>query len=220
VRADLAVEAAIRTGRADDLTRRTLQAALELIEKLEAEGRGGICVSVNLNEAQLMAPGFLAIFDEVFGEADQASGLIVEMMEGDYLGSRALTDIIAALRARRSALAIDDFGRGHSSLLRLFAMPSHIVKLDRALLQYREQDPGLLAGMISALGAGGRLVVVEGVETEEDAEFLRRTGAGLAQGYHFARPMPLEEALHAVVAAGHGDEPPICQPRTGARSIS
>lgn len=220
VRADLAVEAAIRTGRADDLTRRTLQAALELIEKLEAEGRSGICVSVNLNEAQLMAPGFLTIFDEVFGEADQASGLIVEMMEGDYLGSRALTDVIAALRARRSALAIDDFGKGHSSLLRLFAMPSHIVKLDRALLQYREQDPGLLAGMISALGAGGRLVVVEGVETEEDAKFLRSTGAGLAQGYHFARPMPLEEALHAVVVAGHDGEPPICQPRTGARTIA
>ena len=218
VRADLAVEAAIRIGLAGDLTRRTLQAARDVIGQLRAHDRGGICVSINLAEAQLTAPDFVEIFDEVFDGADKASGLIVEMLEGDYLGSRSLADIIADLRHRRSAIAIDDFGKGYSSLLRLFAMPSNIVKLDRSLLHYREKDPRLLGGMIAALSSGGRLVVVEGVETEEDARFVRDAGAGLAQGYFYARPMPFDEAICAACAVPVAmEDQPICDTRAGGR---
>lgn len=218
VRADLAVEAAIRIGLAGDLTRKTLQAARDVIEQLRANDRGGICVSINLAEAQLTAPDFVEIFDTVFDSPDMASGLVVEMLEGDYLGSRSLSDIIADLRHRRSAIAIDDFGKGHSSLLRLFAMPSNIVKLDRSLLHYREKDPRLLGGMIAALSSGGRLVVVEGVETQEDARFVRDAGAGLAQGYFYARPMPIGEAVHAACIAPAGTEDqPICDTRFDSR---
>jgi cyclic di-GMP phosphodiesterase Gmr len=200
VRADLAVEAAIRLGLITDLTRRTLLAARDLLDTLKAAGRDGIRVSVNLNEAQLSAPDFLSVFDEVFAVDTGAQGLIVEMLEGDYLNSRPLSHALAALGERQVAFAIDDFGKGYSSMLRLFSMPLNIVKLDQSLLHFREEDPHLLEGMIAALSSGGRTVVVEGVETETDAAFVRGTGTTLAQGYFYARPMPLDEAVRAVCA--------------------
>jgi diguanylate cyclase (GGDEF)-like protein len=200
VRADLAVEAAIRLGMITDLTRRTLQAACDLLDTLRRKDRGWICVSVNLNEAQLSAPDFLSVFDEVFPAETGAQGLVVEMLEGDYLNSRSLSQALSGLRERRVAFAIDDFGKGYSSMLRLFSMPLSIVKLDQSLLRYREEDTRLLDGMIAALSSGGRRVVVEGVETAEDAAFVRETGARLAQGYFYARPMPMEEAVHAACA--------------------
>jgi diguanylate cyclase (GGDEF)-like protein len=200
VRADLAVEAAIRLGLITDLTRRTLLAARDLLDTLKAKGRDGIRVSVNLNEAQLSAPDFLSVFDEVFPVETGAQGLIVEMLEGDYLNSRPLSHALSALGERQVAFAIDDFGKGYSSMLRLFSMPLNIVKLDQSLLHYREEDPHLLVGMMAALSSGGRTVVVEGVETETDAAFVRGTGTRLAQGYFYARPMPLDEAVRAACA--------------------
>lgn len=219
VRADLAVEAAIRLGLITDLTRRTLQAACDLLDTLGRKGRDGICVSVNLNEAQLSAPDFLAVFDEVFPAETGAPGLVVEMLEGDYLNSRPLSQALSALRERQVVFAIDDFGKGYSSVLRLFSMPLNIVKLDQSLLRYREEDPRLLEGMIAALSSGGRRVVVEGVETAEDADFVRETGARLAQGYFYARPMPMDEAVRAACAMPRppGADPPLRAAQETAR---
>ena len=100
-------------------------------------------------------------------------------------------------------LALDDFGAGHSSLAHVVKLPVHRVKLDRSTIERLPDDPRAYAVLRSTLAMARGLeleVVAEGVETEAQAEALRRLGCHVAQGWLVARPMP-PEALRDWCAA-------------------
>ncbi|GAA5783877.1 diguanylate cyclase [Chitiniphilus shinanonensis] len=106
--------------------------------------------------------------------------------------------VIAALESLRAlgiSVAIDDFGTGYSSLAQLRALPIDRLKIDRAFVdEIRDGKGGLFAETIVTLGKKlGLRLIAEGVETPEQAGFLRALGCGEAQGFFYARPMPLEE---------------------------
>lgn len=195
VRPDLAVETAIRMGLTDDLTSRTLRAAHQMIETLRKAGNTGTKISINICEAQLFSTEFLSLFEGIFTEEVHRERLIIEVLENDYLKSEKSSRVIYELKARKVEIALDDLGKGFSSLERLFVLPTNIIKLDRCLMKHREHAPELLAGLISALSSNDRTVIVEGVETDEDAQFIRQIGNVFVQGYFYARPMPAETAL-------------------------
>ena len=104
----------------------------------------------------------------------------------------------SALRHLRSAgntIAIDDFGTGHSSLSKLATFPIDRLKIDRSFLhdiKHAEDDAPLLAAMIALAHRLGLQVTAEGIETEEQLAFLRRTGCDWGQGYLFGPPIPPE----------------------------
>jgi diguanylate cyclase (GGDEF)-like protein len=121
--------------------------------------------------------------------------LTVELTESGFIEdpTRALRmlDAIAALGV---SLSIDDFGTGYSSLSQLVRMPVHEVKIDRSFVQGLESDPEFAPVVRSAIDMGhglGLKVVAEGIETEEAAVRLREFGCDIAQGYLYAKPMPL-----------------------------
>jgi len=90
-------------------------------------------------------------------------------------------------------LSLDDFGTGYSNLSRMLSMPVSIIKFDRSLLlKAFETEKGRimferLAGMVHAVG---RRIVCEGVETAEQAEFVKANRIEYIQGFYYARPMP------------------------------
>lgn len=89
-------------------------------------------------------------------------------------------------------LAIDDFGSGHSSLMRLKQLPVHCLKIERALVSGipTEVDDQAICQAVVALGHGlGVRIVAEGVEREEQASFLRSIGCDELQGYLYGRPV-------------------------------
>ncbi|WP_207539729.1 putative bifunctional diguanylate cyclase/phosphodiesterase [Sabulicella rubraurantiaca] len=105
----------------------------------------------------------------------------------------AVAQTVAALREAGVVLALDDFGAGHSSLAHVVKLPVHRVKLDRSTIERLPDDPRAYAVLRSTLAMAHSLeleVVAEGVETEAQAEALRRLGCHVAQGWLVARPMP------------------------------
>jgi diguanylate cyclase len=94
-------------------------------------------------------------------------------------------------------VAIDDFGTGYSSLSYLERFPVDSLKVDRSFIGSLGRDPGatvLVRAMIDLAHALGSRVIAEGVETDEQLRRVRELGCDLAQGYHFSRPLPGEEA--------------------------
>ncbi|MEA3196443.1 MAG: hypothetical protein QOF32_495 [Gammaproteobacteria bacterium] len=121
--------------------------------------------------------------------------LTLELTESGFIDdpARALRvlDSIAALNV---GLSIDDFGTGYSSLSYLARLPVHELKIDRSFVQGLESDPEFAPVVRAAIDMGhglGLKVVAEGIETEAAAARLRDFGCDVAQGYLYAKPMPL-----------------------------
>ncbi|MGA2534657.1 MAG: EAL domain-containing protein [Terracidiphilus sp.] len=110
-----------------------------------------------------------------------------------------IDDVIAKmteLRAHGLSFSLDDFGTGYSSLSYLKRLPLDQLKIDRAFVRDILEDvsSGAIAQTIISLGkAMGLSVVAEGVETEEQRDFLMGLGCSCFQGYLFGRPLPVKE---------------------------
>jgi EAL domain-containing protein (putative c-di-GMP-specific phosphodiesterase class I) len=137
-----------------------------------------------------------------------AAGIQASLIELEITESQLMQDpahAIRVMRALRDAgmrIAIDDFGTGYSSLAYLTRFPVGSLKIDRSFVASVNDDPSAAAivrTIIEMAHTLGFTVVAEGVETEAQAEYLRRHGCEQGQGYLFARPMPAAE-LAALLA--------------------
>lgn len=109
------------------------------------------------------------------------------------------SQLLSSLRELGISLAIDDFGSGHSSLMRLKQLPVHCLKIERALVRDipSDQDDQAICRAVVALGHSlGVRIVAEGVEREEQASFLRSIDCDELQGYLFGRPIAAGEFKH------------------------
>ncbi|MCZ8315115.1 bifunctional diguanylate cyclase/phosphodiesterase [Phreatobacter sp.] len=155
-------------------------------------------VSVNVSPTQFRRSDFIAQVKAALADSGlPPERLVLEITEGvmieDTEHARAVTHELRALGVK---IALDDFGTGFSSLSYLRRFNLDALKVDRSFVA--DLDSGVEAATILHcvvnLGrALGLKVVAEGVETAEQARFLRAAGCGLMQGYHLARPMPVDE---------------------------
>ena len=103
--------------------------------------------------------------------------------------------ILARLKEQGVRIAIDDFGTGYSSLAYLKRYPVDVLKIDRSFVNDIGRDPDdesiveTIIGMAMNLGLE---VVAEGIETREQAEFLKSKGCHIAQGYYYSHPVDVE----------------------------
>jgi len=123
--------------------------------------------------------------------------MTLEVTESGFIEDpdRALK-MLESLAALGVRLSIDDFGTGYSSLSYLARMPVNEVKIDRSFVQGLDSDRDFAAIVRAAIDMGHSLdlkVVAEGIETEEQANRLADLDCDLAQGYLFAKPMPVTE---------------------------
>lgn len=169
-----------------------------------------LVVSVNLSMAELEDP-------DLVGDVEQAlhkSGLAPERLHLEVTESVLGTDPELAARVLTQLhdlgvwLAIDDFGTGNSSLTALQRFPFQVLKIDRSFVNgigVRSKDDTIVTATLALAHGLGLSVVAEGVETHEQADFLRSGGCEELQGYLFGRPAP--EALIAPLLEGGGVKP-------------
>jgi diguanylate cyclase (GGDEF)-like protein/PAS domain S-box-containing protein len=152
-------------------------------------------VWVNLSARQLTAdPMLVETVARTLREGDPRVTLGVEITEDALISDPATaTATTIALRALGVRVSIDDFGTGYSSLSYLKQFPAQALKVDCSFVSGLGADAKDTAIITAVLGLGRALgldVVAEGVETAEQAAILRCLGCSIAQGYHFARPLP------------------------------
>lgn len=126
----------------------------------------------------------------------------LEITENIFLkGLDRLLDFINSLRNRGFLISIDDFGSGYSSLNLLKTLPIDILKLDKEFFMKNRmeyKDKVVINSIIQLAKGLGLKVVSEGVETLEQAKFLKESYCDIVQGYFFYQPMPMEEFVKLI----------------------
>jgi diguanylate cyclase (GGDEF)-like protein/PAS domain S-box-containing protein len=188
------------TGLIDTLGDWALRATCGQIRAWRLSGHEPPPVAVNLSAGQFHQ----AELATKLAEAVRESGLEPGCLEIEVTESVLMKDADRALGTLRELktmglrIAVDDFGTGYSSLAYLRRFPFDSLKIDRSLVSevVDSSDAASIALAIMALARNLDLVTVaEGVETEEQASFLREAGCRTLQGYLFSRPKPPDELL-------------------------
>lgn len=137
-----------------------------------------------------------------------AERLCLELTEGIMLnGNDQQIARVNSIKALGVNVSIDDYGTGYSSLLYLKRYAPASLKIDKAFVSDLESNPNSVAIVTTTLAMAAALgieVVAEGVETQAQADFLRRAGCQYAQGYIFSRPLA-EEAARRYMDMGRSD---------------
>lgn len=188
------VNAARAVHLSEQFTARIARDACLLVRRLPELGLPDVTVALNVSPREFALYSVACMLHRVTTEHGVSpASLEIEITEETILDP-ALAD--AQLKLMEEAgykLAVDDFGMGHSSLAYLIGLKVDRLKIDRSFVNdvaRSETNQKLISTMVSLGQSLSLEIVVEGVETPEDAAILARLGCGTAQGYLFARPMP------------------------------
>ena len=164
------------------------------------EHQAPLYLSVNISHSELMANDFV---EQVINACDIAK-LSYNRIQLEITEHAILNDFDGAviqlrrLHDKGVRIAIDDFGTGHSSLQYLHKLPVDVVKIDQTFIRNIHQSAELNAdiqGIIALSHELGKLITAEGIETFEQAEFLRKENINTGQGWYYGKPMDIKTLL-------------------------
>ncbi len=162
-------------------------------------------VSINLSSQQFSHPRFLLSISQSL----MKSGLDPKFLEIEVTESLAMEKIeetkdkLQELKKLGVGVTIDDFGTGYSSLSYLKRFPVNKLKIDKSFVRHslkNSQDATIIRAIISLAHTLNLKVVGEGVESEEQFDFLRDEGCEFIQGYYLSEPLTAEEYTNLLLA--------------------
>lgn len=162
-------------------------------KKWQDAGLPKLPVSVNVSAVQFKHPQFVQMVQNVL----EQTGLAPEYLELEVTESLLNTPLfimekLETLQKKGITLSIDDFGTGYSSIYYLKELPLQVLKIDRTFVRETPgslRDSSLLVSIIQLGKSLGMTVLAEGVETEDQFNFLRDNGCDQIQGYYYSRPL-------------------------------
>jgi sensor c-di-GMP phosphodiesterase-like protein len=166
-------------------------------------------IALNLSAEDLHSMGTVDLLLDLKRATGAGPGnIVIEATERGFMQGDLAHSVIAALRANGFQLAIDDFGTGYSCLSYLQSFKVDYLKIDKVFVDTITTDAPASHVVAHIIGLGRALgikMIAEGVETEEQAMFLRSRGVQYAQGWLFGKPMPFHAfanqlAPHAAAA--------------------
>ena len=186
------------TGFIEELTAWVINTACRQIRSWRLAGATVPPIAINISGRHFSRGGLVQMIEDALDRYElQGPALEVEVTEGMFIQQAELAaQTIREIKALGVSIAIDDFGTGYSSLAYLKTLPLDMLKIDQSFVRDIPADANdkAIARAVIALGHSmGLTVIAEGVETEAQEAFLKAEGCALAQGYHYARPLPQDE---------------------------
>jgi diguanylate cyclase (GGDEF)-like protein/PAS domain S-box-containing protein len=156
-------------------------------------------ICINLSSSQLYDSCFIDVLSQILRETNiQGSNIIFEITETaimkKMLDSESLLQTF--LHELNIGLSIDDFGTGYSSLVYLKKLLVTEIKIDKSFIDDIGKDPDnetMIKTIISLAKIMSLHIVAEGVETQEQIDFLRANECNIVQGYYFSKPLPADK---------------------------
>lgn len=170
------------------------------LSEWKKQGKKIVPVSVNLSRVELYQPDIVKFINKTIQMYNLSSDLIeIEITETVAINElNILKNILNELRKYGFSISMDDFGTGYSSISCLRDMPIDILKLDKSFLdgiEHDERSRNIAKSIVSLAKSLDLVVIIEGVESKEQAELMKQFGCDLVQGFYFARPMPAKNFL-------------------------
>lgn len=163
----------------------------------QEQGYRPIPMSVNISVRQLQEDHFIDSVKQVLADTQLAPKFLdFEITESVMQNSEKTALILDQLKELGVTLAIDDFGTGYSSLSLLKHFPIDKIKIDKSFVDdiIHHSNHGAMVKTIIDMGHNLQFeVIAEGVEEKEQVAFLLKNGCMVGQGYHFSKPLPVEQ---------------------------
>lgn len=176
-----------RVGRGVELELLAVRRALELLPLIP----DAIRLSINTGPETAVDARFVALLENV-----DTNRVVLELTEHTFVDDYPrLLAVLATLRARGLALAVDDAGSGYSGLSHIRQLLPDVIKLDRDLTAGIDGDAvrqALAIALVAFAGRIGAMVIAEGVERSSEIDSIRSLGVGYGQGFFLGRPAPAE----------------------------
>jgi sensor c-di-GMP phosphodiesterase-like protein len=201
---DLFIEAAEQGGFIQEITQLILERVVEEIDDLLR--LGNFRVTINITMQDLTSPSFFEHIYECMKASKIKPGTLGFELTERSTGDREMArDAIAHLKSLGHSVYIDDFGTGYSSLAYLHDLSVDAIKIDRAFTATVGTQAVTASVVPQILEMASQLdltVVVEGIETEEQAEYFRAAGRGImGQGWLFGKPVSAEQLKRQIAVA-------------------
>lgn len=195
-------------GNLDDLEVLTRRLFCQIAEKTGPllDRHRGFYISANVPPVLLASPRLKQILDDS-NLARYIDRLVCEITERQAL-TDAGREALAIARPLGLRIAMDDFGTGQSGLKQLIGLPLDILKIDKSEVDPLMKDPTadrLLRGVVALAAALRVKLVAEGVETREQAFFLRAAGVDAGQGWLWSKAVPADE-LERLIVSGFSEQ--------------
>ena len=180
-----------------------LEEAIKFIKKLHKQGHTDLIMSVNISVIQFIQKDFFEIVKSLLKKYDvPPNNLELEITESVMMKSMEnVINNINKIREEGIHIALDDFGTGYSSLNYLTKIPINTLKIDKSFIDDigMKKERSFLIESILDIGRGlGLSIVAEGVETEDQYNYLLERNCERIQGYFFSRPLPEEKVMDLI----------------------
>ncbi len=199
------IPVAEESGQILDIGAWVLRESCKTLKRWQEMGGNNITLSANVSPRQFHQSTFV---EQVLGVVTE-TGVDPHYLELELTESLLIehlsdvTEKMNTLKQHGIRFAIDDFGTGYSSLTYLKRMPLNRLKIDQSFVRDLNSDPSdaLIVETIIAMASHLQLeVIAEGVETEEQLQFLEKSGCTMHQGFYFSRPLDREKFEALLVA--------------------
>ncbi|TWH47659.1 diguanylate cyclase (GGDEF)-like protein [Sporomusa sp. KB1] len=177
-----------------------METACRFAKELYEQGCRDFHISVNVSAVQLLQKNFVALLSDILEKTDLPPNyLMIELTESILIESfDQVIQTLLQVRSRKIKIALDDFGCGYSSLTYLRQLPIDVLKIDKTFVADILNGDGkdCITGSIIMLAQQmGLHVIAEGVERNEQLEYLRHYKCDQFQGYLVSKPVPQEEIM-------------------------